>query len=115
MLTIKNILNQWRRKIALLVLSGLIWLISLPTNSVEATGYYSVKDHKTEVVKPYYTRKERPIARTETTRPYYTTQNRKRITTTGDDYIESGKRATEVIPKELGTDKRPKNPIRSKY
>jgi hypothetical protein len=111
MLAIRNIFNQLQRKIALVMLAGLIWLISLPTNSVEAAGYYSVKDHKAEVVRPYYVTKERHIARTEQTTPYYATKNRRHITTTGDDYIESGKRAAEVIPKELGTGKRQKNPI----
>ncbi|MEA5567194.1 hypothetical protein [Anabaena sp. UHCC 0399] len=115
MLEIKHILHQWQRKIVLVMLTGLIWLISLPTNSVEATGYYSVKDHKAELVRPYYATRERHIAGTEITRPYYTTKDRTRITTTGDNYIESGKRGTEVMPKEIGTGKRQKNSIKRTF
>lgn len=109
MLAIKNRFNQWHRKITLVILTGLILLISFPTNSVEAAGYYSVKEHKTGVMRPYYTTKERPIAHTETTTPYYATPNRKLRTTTGDNYMERSKRSTEVIPQELGRSKRQKN------
>lgn len=112
MLAIKNRLNQWQRIVASVVLVGLIWFMSLPTNSVEAAGYYVVKDHNSGVAAPYYTNKQRRIGYTEPTTPYYATQNRKKhITRTSDDYIESGKRAGEVIPKELGTGKRQKNSV----
>lgn len=111
MLVIKNILHQWQRKIALFMSACLICLISLPITSVEAAGYYSLKDHNTEVGRPYYTIKERHITSNESRTPYYATKQRKNITNTGDDYVESGKRAAEVIPKELGTGKRQKNPL----
>jgi hypothetical protein len=109
MLAIKKRFNQWQRKITLVIFAGLILVMSLPTNSVEAAGYYSVKEHKTGIIRPYYTTKERTIAHTEITRPYYATPNRKPRTTTGDNYMERSKRSTEVIPQELGRNKRQKN------
>jgi len=85
MLAFKRIFNQLRRSIAIAFLAGLIFLTSLPT-SAQAAGFYSgdfgTKDNNT------------------------TTQ-----AVGGDDYIESGKRAAEVIPKDLGTGSKQKNPV----
>ncbi|MBD2625990.1 hypothetical protein [Trichormus variabilis] len=116
MQAIKRLFNQLSRHISLLILAGLIWLMGLPMLSVHADGFYSEKTHKTEMNKPFYSTKQRRIATNEPFKPYYSTQERhkqKVYTTpaTEEDYIESGKRAGEVIPKDLGTGSRQKNPI----
>lgn len=115
MLEIKRVFSQLHRKFAIVVLASVIWLISLPAPLVQAAGYYSAENHQVEINRPYYTTKERRIAPTETNRPYYTTKERTKAKlntpATGEDYIESGKRAGEVIPKDLGTGSRQKNPI----
>lgn len=115
MLEIKSVFNRLRRKFAIVILACLIWLISLPAPLVQAAGYYSAENQKVEINRPYYANKERKVARTEANRPYYTTKerNKAKLNTpaTSDDYVESGKRAGEVIPKDLGTGSRQKNPI----
>lgn len=109
MLEISTIFNQLRRKITIVILASLVWLISLPATSVQADGYYSEKDHKADINKPYYSSKERRVTITESARPYYSTKDRKQervirtTPATGNDYIESGKRPGEVIPKDLET------------
>jgi hypothetical protein len=107
MLEIQRKFNQLSHKITIVVLAGLIWLVSLPVASVQADGYYSEKTHKVEVTKPFYATKERKIAQTEPFKPYYATRDRQKVKAnvqeTTDDYIESGKRATEVIPKDMGS------------
>ncbi len=84
MLAFNRIFNQLRRTIAIAFLAGLIFLTSLPA-SAQAVGYYSgdfgIKENQTAQA------------------------------TGDDDYIESGKRAAEVIPKDLGTGSRQKNPV----
>lgn len=114
MLQIKTELNQMCRKFTIVILASLIWLISLPAPLVQAAGYYSAENQKVEVTRPYYATKER-TARYESSKPYYTTKerNKSKLNTPviGDDYVESGKRAGEVIPKDLGTGSRQKNPI----
>jgi hypothetical protein len=85
MLAFKKIFNQLRRNIAIAFLAGLMFLTSLPA-SAQAAGYYS-GDFGTKDINP-------------TAQP-----------THGDDYIESGKRAAEVIPKDLGTGIKQKNPV----
>jgi hypothetical protein len=115
MLEIKRVFNQLHRKIFVVMLAALVWLISLPTISVQAEGYFSTKTHKVEVTKPYYTTRDRNLVQTEPSKPYYSTKERSKVKVTapgtGDDYIESGKRAGEVIPKDLETGNRQKNPI----
>ncbi|MBD2387290.1 hypothetical protein [Cylindrospermum sp. FACHB-282] len=110
MLEIKRIFNQLHRKLAIVMLASVIWLISLPAPLAQSAGYYSAETHKLEVTRPYYASKERKIARSEANRPYYTikerNQSKLKTPATGDDYIESGKRAGEVIPKDLGTGSR---------
>lgn len=85
MLAFNRIFNQLRRTIAIAFLAGLVFLTSLPA-SAQAVGYYSgdfsTRDNNT------------------------TTQ-----AVGDDDYIESGKRAAEVIPKDLGTGSKQKNPV----
>ncbi|MBW4608054.1 MAG: hypothetical protein KME22_12740 [Hassallia sp. WJT32-NPBG1] len=85
MLAFNRIFNQLRRSIAIAFFAGLIFLTSLPA-SAQAAGYYS-GDFGTKDINP-------------TAQP-----------TGGDNYIESGKRAAEVIPKDLGTGSRQKNPV----
>ncbi|AUS99552.1 hypothetical protein CLI64_03650 [Nostoc sp. CENA543] len=111
MLTIKNRINQWQHKITLVMLIGLIWLLGLPTNSVNAAGYYSARDHKTELATPYYTHQQRRIGYTEPTSPYYKAKNRKHITRNSDEYLEGGNQSREVTPQELGRIKQQKHSI----
>ena len=85
MLAFNRIFNQLRRSIAIAFLAGLIFLTTLPA-SAQAAGYYS-GDFSTKDINP-------------------TGQ-----ATGTDNYIESGKRAAEVIPKDLGTGSRQKNPV----
>ena len=84
MLAFNRIFNQLRRTIAIAFLAGLIFLTSLPA-SAQAAGYYSGD--------------------------FSTKENQTTQATGDDDYIESGKRAAEVIPKDLGTGSRQKNPV----
>lgn len=88
MLAFKSILNQLRSSIAIAFLAGLVFLTSLPA-SAQAVGFYSgdfaTKDHHNlQAATPEVT---------------------------DDNYLESGKRAAEVIPKDLGTGDRQKNPV----
>jgi hypothetical protein len=85
MLAFNRIFNQLRRSIAIAFLAGLIFLTSLPA-CAQAAGFYSGDFG---------------------TKEYNTTAQ----ATGGDDYIESGKRAAEVIPKDLGTGIKQKNPV----
>ncbi|MGI2902579.1 hypothetical protein [Tolypothrix sp. VBCCA 56010] len=85
MLAFNRIFNQLRRTIAIAFLAGLVFLTSLPA-SAQAVGYYSGDFG---------------------TKNYNTTAQ----AVGDDDYIESGKRAAEVIPKDLGTGSRQKNPV----
>ncbi|HLP91185.1 MAG TPA: hypothetical protein VK184_21725 [Nostocaceae cyanobacterium] len=113
----KSIFKQMFWKLTALFLVCLIAVISLPTASAQAQGYYSVKSHKVKVKRPYYSTPDRIV--TDETRPflpYYSTQDRKkeRVYTTprtDETYTESGRRAGEVIPPDLGTGARQKNPI----
>ncbi len=97
MLEINRVFNQLRRKIAIIMLAGLVWLISIPATSVQAAGYYSGD----------YASKEQATAEVE-----QKIGKNANITPDigGEDYLESGKRAAEVIPKDLGTGSRQKNP-----
>ncbi|QYX30989.1 hypothetical protein [Sphaerospermopsis torques-reginae] len=113
---IKRLFNQIHRQLAIFMLAGLIWLIGLPMLSAQAAGYYSLKNQKPEITRPYYSNKAGRLVRTDVVRPFYSTKERgkAKVYTTpeiGDDYIESGKRAGEVIPKDLGTGSRQKNPL----
>ncbi|HLO86742.1 MAG TPA: hypothetical protein VK203_17315 [Nostocaceae cyanobacterium] len=100
-----------------LLLVSLVWIISLPVATVQAEGYYGNKAHKTDVRKPYYSTHDRVLTpETEQFLPYYSSPERRKekvYTTprTGESYTESGRRAGEVIPKDLGTGARQKNPI----
>ncbi len=98
MLEINRVFGQLRRKMAIIMLAGLVWLISIPATSVQAAGYYSgdyaTKEQATAEV-------EQKIGKNANITPDIG----------GDDYLESGKRAAEVIPKDLGTGSRQKNPV----
>jgi hypothetical protein len=94
-----------------------MWIISLPTATVQAEGYYGNKSHKTDVRRPYYSTSDRTLTpEARQFLPYYSSPERRkeRVHTTpgtGESYTESGRRAGEVIPKDLGTGSRQKNPI----
>ncbi|TAF08901.1 MAG: hypothetical protein EAZ77_06215 [Nostocales cyanobacterium] len=116
MLEIKRLFNPIHRQVGIVILAGLIWLMGLPMLGVQAAGYYSQKNQKVDITQPYYSTKEHRVVKNDPVRPYYSTQDRRKekVYTTpemGDDYIESGKRAGEVIPKDLGTGSRQKNPV----
>lgn len=95
MLEISRVLNQLRRKIAVIILASLLSLISLPAASAHAVGYYSGDySSNTHVSK-------QKMGSYANTKPEIG----------GDDYIESGKRAAQAIPQELETGSRQKNPV----
>ncbi len=107
MLEINRVFNQLRRKIAIIMLAGLVWLISIPATSVQAAGYYSgdyaTKEHaaSNSAVSKANAEVEQKIGKDANITPDIG----------GEDYLESGKRAAEVIPKDLGTGSRQKNPV----
>jgi hypothetical protein len=116
MLEFKRLWHQICQKTAIIMLAGLIWLISLPTTPVQADGYYSNKAHRVEASRPYYSSKDRQFSRTDNFLPYYATQERKKeknylTPASPDDYFETGRRAGDVNPKDLGTSSRQKNGI----
>ncbi len=95
MLELKDVLKQLSCKVGLFVLAGLLWLITLPTNPVEAGGYYAEKNHQTEVSRPYFSNKQRRIDRYEASQPYYGNKDRRKqkanIRTSDDDFTASRK------------------------
>jgi hypothetical protein len=101
MMEINQIFNQFFRRITIVILMCLAWLISLSATPVHADGYYSTKDHKLEINQPYYSTKEHRIKVTEPAKPYYSTKERKqeRIIKTkpriSEDYIELRKPVKE--------------------
>ncbi|MBE9005314.1 hypothetical protein IQ259_09730 [Fortiea sp. LEGE XX443] len=105
MLNIQSILHQLGRKIAIFIIAGLVVLISLPTNSVLADGYYSSKSRSVERMPPYYTTKDLRIARNESNKPYYATKERQhsKAARKDEDYIKTGKRENEVRIRDLET------------
>lgn len=105
MLNIQSVLLQLSRKIAVFVLAGLVILISLPTNSVMADGYYSDKSHKVEKLPPYYTAKERRIIRNEPSKPYYANKERQQSQAARkyEDSLKTGKRENEMRSRDLET------------
>lgn len=96
MLAFNRIFNQLRRKMAVVLLAGLVWFVTLPALSVQAAGYYS-GDYSTKVGTE---RAEEKMGSYANVKPDLS----------GDKYFESGKEAAEVIPKNLGTGERQKNP-----
>lgn len=84
MLEINRVFNLLRRTLLTVLLAGVVLLISLPATSVQAFAA------TTSPTKGQINTQENPIS--------------------GFDEIESGKRAAEVIPKELGSGSRQKNP-----
>jgi hypothetical protein len=105
MLNLQSLLHQLSRKITIFMISCVAVLISLPTTSVLADGYYSAKDHRLERVAPYYTIQDRRISRIEAEKPYYTTKERQQSKAAryNEEYIKTGKRTNEIIPEELQT------------
>ncbi|YAF97430.1 MAG: hypothetical protein AB3A66_07170 [Nodularia sp. CChRGM 3473] len=107
MLENNKLFNQLRRQISLILLTALVWFISLPTSASQAAGYYSDKSHNVEISQPYYITKERRIlVQKEPAKPYYSTKDRKKekvIIKTPEaenNYIESGKRPGAMMPKD---------------
>lgn len=82
MLQINKVFKIIHRTFLIVMLVGLVWLQSLPTTSVLAATTSSAN-------KAYSSNEQTPEA---------------------FDELESGKRAAEVIPKELGAGSRQKNP-----
>jgi hypothetical protein len=102
MLEIKKIFH----KITFFMLAGFVWIM-IPATNAQAAGYYSgdlsTQDHY---------RLERAAHGNQGVAPYFANRNADVTPNIGeDDYVESGKRAAEVIPKELGTGSRQKNPV----
>ena len=89
MLKIRRIFNNAFQKVALVILAGLILFTSLPFPSAQAIDFSAIKENQ--------------IANAN--------QNAAESGQMTDEYIESGKRAAEVIPKDLGTGERQKNPV----
>ncbi|ARV59237.1 hypothetical protein BZZ01_11910 [Nostocales cyanobacterium HT-58-2] len=107
MLEINKIFHQLRRQFAVVLLAALVLFVSLPAPSSQAAGYYSGDYSSKEKTAPYYVTKGRATKAEEKMGRYAN----KRPNIGKDDYIESGKRAGEVIPKDLGTGTRQKNPL----
>jgi hypothetical protein len=89
MLKIKKIFNNAFQKVALVILAGLILFSSLPFASAQAVDFSAIKEHQ--------------VANAN--------KNAAESDQMTDEYIESGKRAAQVIPKDLGTGERQKNPV----
>ncbi|WP_017654367.1 hypothetical protein [Fortiea contorta] len=112
MLKIQKIFHQLHHKITIVILASLVWLITLPTTAAQADGYYTNKDHRTEINQPYYSTKERHIAISEHAKPYYSTRDRRheriiRTTpATHDDYLDSGVRPGEAVPRDFRSETR---------
>ncbi|MBD2490902.1 hypothetical protein [Aulosira sp. FACHB-615] len=108
MLKIQSFFRQLISKIAVFILVALVILISLPSNSVLADGYYSAKNHKVEIAPPYYTAKDRRIGRNEPSKPYYATKERQhsQATRNYEDSLRTGKRENEVRLRDLETKNR---------
>ncbi|KZL48617.1 hypothetical protein A2T98_17060 [Nodularia spumigena CENA596] len=106
MLKTLKIFTQLRRKITIVLLASFVWLITFPTTSVQADGYYSEKNNKAVISKPYYTKERQVEIKEVPATPYYSTKERKKTKViiktpaTANDYIESGKRGQEVIPQD---------------
>ncbi|GAX37166.1 hypothetical protein [Nodularia sp. NIES-3585] len=102
MLKSQKIFTQLYRKLTMVLLASLVWLVTFPMTSVQADGYYSEKN-KAAITKPYYVDKERKVVVQKVpAKPYYSTKERKKAkviiktpATTGD-HIESGKRVQDT-------------------
>lgn len=120
-LEFKKHLNSLYCKIAIVFMVSLISLLGLQVSPVQAEGFYGFRQQKTEKTSPYFSGKhvDKASKKSEFT-PFYNNKSRQisrasenaaKAQKMGDDYIESGKRAAEVIPKNLGTGSRQKNPV----
>jgi hypothetical protein len=89
MLALNRIFNRVLRNIAIVFLVGLVAFTGVAINPAQAN--------------PLEAAKERILGGHEENAAIAEEQT--------DDYIESGKRAAEVIPKDLGTGSRQKNPV----
>ncbi|GAB1538548.1 hypothetical protein NUACC21_12100 [Scytonema sp. NUACC21] len=102
MLDYNTRLNQLRRKIAVVLLAGLVWFISLPALSVQAAGYYS-GDYSTNssAIKAGIEKAEEKMGSYANIKPNID----------GDDYLESGKGAAQALPKDSGIGSNQNNPL----
>jgi hypothetical protein len=107
MLGIIRKFNLLHRKIAVLLLVGLVWFISLPATSSQAAGYYS-GDYSTGNPNASYSTNRADQQKAEEKMGRYANET---PSIGSDNYIESGKQAAEVMPKDLGTGSRQKNPV----
>jgi hypothetical protein len=110
MLEIQRIFDRFRRQIAIVLLFALVWIISLPTASVQANGYFSEKPRQVEATKPYFSVKNRIIAENEHFKPYYATKEHLkekviRNQPETSDRIENGRRVKEAIPRDLDSNR----------
>ncbi len=121
LLELKKHLNNLYCKIAIVFMAGLISLVGLQASPAQAEGFYFAKNQQSEKVSPYFSGKHvNKASKKNELRPFYNnkerqisraSENAEKAQQMNDDYIESGKRAAEVIPKDLGTGSRQKNPI----
>ncbi len=89
MLEIKKAFSSTFQKISLVLLVCSLSFISLPFASAQAVDFSVINEYQ--------------LASTN--------KNAAEFDQMTDEYIESGKRAAEVIPKDLGTGERQKNPV----
>jgi hypothetical protein len=103
MLEIKRIFH----KIAFFMLAGFVWIM-IPATKAQAAGYYS-GDLSTQ---DHYKLERAAHGNQAGVSPYFANEKANLTPNIGeDDYVESGKRAGEVIPKDLGTGSRQRNPV----
>jgi hypothetical protein len=109
-----------KSSIGIALLVCLVSFFSLPILPAQAEGFSVLKNHTTEKVAPFYSGKNtNKVTDKKEFTPFYshqgyiarTSENAAKAQQMNDDYIKSGKRAAEVIPKDLGTGSRQKNPV----
>lgn len=108
MLKAQKILRQMYRQLTIVLIASLVWLVTLPTNSVQADGYYSEKNHHAAISKPYYVAKDRQVVVKEVpAQPYYSTKKRskKKVIIQTPETV-NGK---TMIPQDLKTGTRQKD------
>jgi hypothetical protein len=111
LLELKKHLSNAFCKIIIVFMVGLISLVCLQVPPAQAEGFYVVKKQKIEKVTPYFAGKHVNNTANKGRQISRTSENAVKAQQMSDDYIESGKRAAEVIPKDLGTGSRQKNPV----
>ncbi|WP_414529310.1 hypothetical protein [Nodularia chucula] len=108
MLKAQKILSQLCRQLTIVLLASLVWFATFPTNSVQADGYYSEKNHHAAITKPYYVAKDRHVVVKEVlAKPYYSTKERskKKVIIQTSETVDGQK----MIPQDLKTGTKQKN------